>query len=289
MIYSRMLAPIFLALLAPVWAVVEFNQDVTPAVIFGSGNANGAFTTSRQNGVEIGIRGKKRYSPDLPSDYRDNGDGSYGPFHPGGTSTSPDEVWNFDWTVNSDYECTNGSPACVNIGAYTYELSMDANPTLATNFLVIDPLSLACPMDHEFGDNTIMQGAPGVDGDSGTCGYYNTLLAEYNVLQNSWGFRFFPLAIHAPLDEWNPNQKGIYDISIAAKDGGRIVAKAEIRVVVGGENAGVLDGLPEDKDDCKGGGWEDYEVDIGIYPAVDDQPIFKNQGQCIKYVSTGKF
>jgi hypothetical protein len=161
-----MLAPIFLALLDPVLAVVEFDQDVTPAVIFGLGNANGAFTTSRQNGVEIGIRGKLRYPLPL-SEYRDNGDGSYGPFDSG--DFGPIRAsWNFDWTLNSDYKCTNGTPGCVNIDAYTYELSMDADPTLGTNFLVIDPLSLACPMDHEFGDNKIMQKAPGVDGDFGT-------------------------------------------------------------------------------------------------------------------------
>ena len=34
---------------------------------------------------------------------------------------------------------------------------------------------------------------------------------------------------------------------------------------------------PTDKDDCKKGGW-----------ATFDNPSFPNQGQCIKYVNTGK-
>ena len=44
------------------FADIEFDQDVTPDVIFGTGNDNGAFTTDRRNGVEIGLRGKLRFN-----------------------------------------------------------------------------------------------------------------------------------------------------------------------------------------------------------------------------------
>ena len=35
--------------------------------------------------------------------------------------------------------------------------------------------------------------------------------------------------------------------------------------------------LPESKDDCKDGGWQQYT-----------NPSFRNQGQCIQFVNTGK-
>ncbi|KAB1187556.1 hypothetical protein GJR98_05725 [Haloferax sp. MBLA0077] len=54
----------------------------------------------------------------------------------------------------------------------------------------------------------------------------------------------------------------------------------EVRLALGGERDWDFDwvrfdvGQPETKDDCKKGGWEDYH--------------FKNQGQCVRYVETGK-
>ena len=42
-------------------AAIEFDQDVTPTILFGAGNNNGAFTTDRAAGVEIGLRAKLRY------------------------------------------------------------------------------------------------------------------------------------------------------------------------------------------------------------------------------------
>jgi hypothetical protein len=52
---------------------VEFDQLVTPDVIFGSGNINGGFTTDRENGIELGLRAKIPFAGVLHS----NGDGSY--------------------------------------------------------------------------------------------------------------------------------------------------------------------------------------------------------------------
>ena len=60
-------------------ADIEFDQDVTPDVIFGSGNLNGAFTTDRNDGVEIGLRGKLRFDgAGQPQNiFNSNGDGTY--------------------------------------------------------------------------------------------------------------------------------------------------------------------------------------------------------------------
>ena len=54
-------------------ADVEFDQNITPDVIFGSGNANGFFTTDRRNGIEIGIRAKIPFVGLINS----HGDGTY--------------------------------------------------------------------------------------------------------------------------------------------------------------------------------------------------------------------
>jgi len=60
-------------------AATLFDQNVTPDVIFGSGNANGAFTVDRAEGVELGMRGKLRYNlGGVPENtFNSNGDGSY--------------------------------------------------------------------------------------------------------------------------------------------------------------------------------------------------------------------
>ncbi|MFT5232028.1 MAG: hypothetical protein ACI9UQ_000046 [Candidatus Krumholzibacteriia bacterium] len=42
---------------------LTFDQNITPDVVFGSGNDNGAFTVGLQNGVELGLRGKLRFDP----------------------------------------------------------------------------------------------------------------------------------------------------------------------------------------------------------------------------------
>ena len=46
-----------LALSSSAQAALQYDQNVTNNVIFGSGNANGSFTTDRASGVELGLRG----------------------------------------------------------------------------------------------------------------------------------------------------------------------------------------------------------------------------------------
>src|SRR5688500_2270112 len=64
---------------SPAFAVLAFDQNVTPAVINGTGNNNGGFTTDRANGIELGIRGKLRFDANNdPQDiYNSNGAGTY--------------------------------------------------------------------------------------------------------------------------------------------------------------------------------------------------------------------
>jgi hypothetical protein len=59
---SLLLAAAALGVAGPAQAQsLLFDQDVTPDVIFGSGNANGAFTIDQSNGIELGLRGKLRF------------------------------------------------------------------------------------------------------------------------------------------------------------------------------------------------------------------------------------
>lgn len=101
---------------SPAKAVIAFDQDVTNNVIFGSGNANGSWTTDRANGVEVGLRAKVRFNAaNAPENtFNSNGAGTYEfqaglpptgfGFAPGSTSTA---TWNFEWSINSNYDGTS--------------------------------------------------------------------------------------------------------------------------------------------------------------------------------------
>ena len=109
-------------------ADVEFDQFVTPDIIFGDGNVNGSFTTDRRDGIEIGLRAKIPFVGLINS----NGDGTYSytlletehsslPTKCGGL-----KCWNFDWTVNTDFDDSSG----LLLDDLTYELGMDGDPGL---------------------------------------------------------------------------------------------------------------------------------------------------------------
>jgi hypothetical protein len=210
-------------------AVVEFDQDVTPDAIFGSGNANGGFTTDRQNGIELGIRAKIPFAGILNS----NGDGTYSytlaeTDHDSNAGTA--QRWNFDWTVNTDYLDSSG----VRIDELTYLLGIDFDPSPATNFLVFDPITPNTPplntpvFDHSIGDNTTGNG----DGvETADPGIYATRIADNNVLQQSWRHSFFPFH---PTLTYDPTIDGTYAIYLLAKDSdGKVVAKVNIQVLIG--------------------------------------------------------
>ena len=117
-------------------ADIEFDQDITPDIIFGAGNTNGDFTTDRQDGVEIGIRAKIPFVGPINS----NGDGTYSfsleeTDHDGNPETF--RRWNFDWTVNTDFDEIFGA----RLDEFTYELGLDSDPGTGTNFLKFDPIT----------------------------------------------------------------------------------------------------------------------------------------------------
>ena len=225
-----------LLLASPVLAL-DFDQNVTPDVIFGSGNLNGSFTTDTAGGVELGLRGKLRFDDmNQPQNvFNSGGDGTYffvaGAAPSGfgwlpGSPTTP--IWNFEFSVNTDVEGTGG----LNIDDFTYELGLDFDPDPASAvYLIFDPItpSAAAPYaDHSLGDNTTTYLTDFVAGDEAT---YAAYLASLNVAQNSWSYEFFN---DAPYDTFDPSQDAVYEIYLRAYDlGGTLVAETAISIVVG--------------------------------------------------------
>jgi len=225
-----------LALAGLASAAIEFDQDLTPDVIFGSGNANGQFTVERLSGVEIGLRGKLRFDDNnQPQNiFNSNGDGSY-TFQAGNPPTGfgfdPNNpttpVWNFEWSVNTDYDGSSG----LNLDDFTYQMGLDGDPSGGTNFLLFDPITPgvdAAFFDHAVGDNTTANGGGTVAGSEAD---YISLLANNNVAQNSWNYEFFNDS--GPLASFNPNVFGEYEIFLAALDAnGNEVSRSSITIKV---------------------------------------------------------
>ncbi len=221
-------------------SALEFDQDATPDVIFGTGNENGGFTTDRRNGVEVALRVKRRF-PAPMEEYFSNGNGTYSPpigdACPGyGFAPFPlclaTPFWSFDWSVNVNFDESTSK----HISDYTYELGMDADPSRRTKFTRFDPITPTLPdpaSDHEFGDNSSMDsGMQATDVAS-----YLMLLDTKNVAQNSWNYEFFNEQ-GTSLTAFDPSVDGNYIIylRVLKKKGWgkrRIVAQSVIQVLVG--------------------------------------------------------
>lgn len=214
--------------------VVDYDQNVTSNMIFGSGNANGSFTTYRGDGLEIGLRGKLRFDSNNQAQniYNSDGNGGY-TFNAGnppvGFSWEPNApttpVWNFDWSINTDFDSSSGKM----LGDYTYELGMDADPTAGTNFMTFDlitPGSYSPYFDHAFGDSSTGAGA----GTVGNSLNYSGLVGSSSMAQNSWSYEFHNDS--GPLAGFDPTVNGEYQIYIAAFDGSVEVGRSTITINV---------------------------------------------------------
>ncbi len=210
---------------ATVHADLEFDQNVTPDIIFGSGNLNGAFTVERESGVEVGLRAKLRHNAaGAPENtFNSNGDGTY-TFEAGvaPTQSSPTAVWSFEWSINSDYDGTSS----LKLIDLTYSLSMTS--TNGVSIPAFDPINDINPgsgtvlWDHAIGDNTTGNGG---GTSAGSVGQYNTLITNNNVAQNSWKPHWFVAG-------FNPVVAGEYTFVLTASDGGGEVASTQMTVIV---------------------------------------------------------
>ncbi|GJL77969.1 MAG: hypothetical protein NPINA01_09580 [Nitrospinaceae bacterium] len=231
-------------------AVVQFEQNVTPEVIFGSGNSNGSFTTDRRNGLEIGLRGKLRFNgAGLPENtFNSNSNGTYN-FQAivGPTRTSPTPEWSFEWSINTDFEDPTSSGSKLN--EFTYEIGLDGDPGPGTDFLTFDPINGLDPVggvvcaDHAIGDNSTGNGGgasvpiadcrsvvPGTQ--AAAVALYADRIANNNVAQNSWRYDFF---LAGPLAGFDPTVPGNYVIYLLARNSsGEVVARSDIQILTGG-------------------------------------------------------
>lgn len=202
----------------PAFAAIEFDQNVTPEVIFGSGNANGGFTTDRSYGVELGLRAKVRF-PVPMNVFNSNGDGTYN--HLAGNDAGR-PLWSFEWSVNTNFD--NSSNWLLD--DLLYQLRIDTDPSVGTNFTTFDPINVPLA-DHAIGDNSTASNA-GVEATS--VADYANLIANNNVAQNSWRMDFFFPAFGPAFD---PNVDATYEFELAAFDGGELVAETMMTVIVG--------------------------------------------------------
>ena len=207
-------------------AALQYDQNVTPGVIMGSGIGNGSFTVDRASGVELGLRGKTRYNASGVPDgtYNSNGDGTY-TFEAGvaPTQSFPTAVWSFEWSINSNYDGTG-----VNLAGLTYELGVDSDPSAATSFTAFDLINGingntgTVYWDHSIGDNSTDQSTDHIAVDEAD---YASLISTYNVAQNSWKAHWF-------LAGFDPTVNGVYDFYLSASDPSGEVARTEMQIIV---------------------------------------------------------
>lgn len=199
-----------------------YDANVTPDVIFGSGNANGSFTVDRASGVEVGLRGKLRHNAaGAPENtFNSNGDGTYS-FAKGvaPTQSSPTGVWSFEWSINVNYDNSANGRALDDL---TYALGIDGDASQGTAFTMFDVIN-AGYLDHAIGTNASGNGGGTKAADLAA---YQALIANNNVAQNSWKAHWF-------VPFFDPTVDGTYNFFLAAYDGTAELARTEIQIIVG--------------------------------------------------------
>ena len=216
---------IILAVSGAAHAALTYDQNVTPDVIFGDGNANGSFTVDRSDSVELGLRGKLRHNASgAPENtFNSNGDGTY-TFNAGvaPTQSSPTAEWSFEWSINSDYN----NSSSMNLDDLTYELAMTSST--ASSIAAFDPINGQngdgdILWDHAIGNNSTGNG----DGSTATdITSYASLIAGNNVAQNSWKPHWFD-----PVN-FDPTLTGTYTFTLKAYNGATLVASDAMTVNV---------------------------------------------------------
>jgi len=241
---------------APAPYTVTFDQALTnPGVYYGLGNSGGTnpnewtvgiSSTNNINGrkLKIALRGKKRYSPVYPNNVHGDYIFNVGTGYKSGAPTGLPE-WNFDYEFDSDVDCPSSSTACTPLATYAYEVAMDVDPTIKTNWIKFDPINQQC-YDHGLGNTASVDGmsTTKVELDCNvpaSAGLYQNAIngGTWHVAQNSFNYGF--IVNFAP-DHWggfvanNPlvYTEGIYDVvlSIKNKKTGQVLVKTSIRFLV---------------------------------------------------------
>jgi hypothetical protein len=234
-------------------AAVMYNQTIT--AIYGSGNPNTGWTTDTSNGIELGLRAKNR---DTGSTSNLTGVYSFP------VGSGPKASWNYEFSINSDV--TNGTDP---LSTYDYYLSADDDPSQCIRYTTVNALNYWA--DSSYGNNGTANGQ-GVEGPA------TALAATNNIAQNSENITFgdYPGGPQT-LGDATYNYE-LYAVEKGAGPNGARLASVGITVVVG--NGGAPCNTPATAGQCKDNGWQTR--------TRGDGSTFKNQGDCIQYVNTGK-
>ncbi len=201
-------------------ASVNGTGNVTPDVIFGTGNANGSFTGVNTGDVELAMRGKLRFdtSGNPQNVFNYDGVDTY-TFNPADSNApATRDAFNVEWSVNVD---SSGSTGAV-LNNFTYLIEMDSDPTTGTNFTGFDPINQPF-VDNAMGTNLTGNGGGTVAADSTE---YATLLGTENVAQNSWDMAWF-------IPGFVPQTEGEYTFNLFAYQNGAEVSSTSMKIVYG--------------------------------------------------------
>jgi len=216
-------------------SALAFDQDVTPDLINGTGNANGGFTVDQANGIEVGLRGKLRHdaSGAPENTFNSNGTGTY-TFNAGvaPTQSFPTAEWSFEWSVNVDYLQGTTAATGFSLSDLSYFLELDQDPAAGSaNFFGFDPImgprltygdQLVDQWDHAIGNNLTGNGGgskvENVDTEDNPTteptdiqtaqNAYAALVNNNNVAQNSWKPSWF-------IPGFDPEVGGEYEIRLS--------------------------------------------------------------------------
>lgn len=251
-----------------------FDQNVSPSLIFGSGNDNGAFTVATNDalGIEIGLRGKLRFNSngDPENTFNSQGDGTYrfgkgvGP----GQANPLQGVWSFEWSVNSNLSCAEQDPESVPctqpLDTFDYELGLDGVAGEdQCRYAFWDPINVPCA-DHALGTGSTLNG----QGIKTSCTSaddavnYVTRISQYSVAQQSWQYGFFNLGGNYLFNDFDPNVSGVYNVylKVLEKETRKELAKVSIHFLID---------MPETISDCPS--YADYD---GLFGSEDECDMF---------------
>jgi hypothetical protein len=192
---------------------ITYDGNVTPAVIFGTGNGNGSWTIDTENGVQAALRAKVRKQ----GIYNSKGDGTYG----FSTGTCPDSstlaVWNYEFAVNVGDSAIGGNRTLNDVKICLW---IDTDPTQGVNYGMGGEIFAILP-DSEVGTSST-----GSDGGK----IWNTAessgrLSDYSVVQNSSNVGWLGFNVFAD---------ATYDFLLTVEDSSNSpLASVSMEVVVG--------------------------------------------------------
>lgn len=192
---------------------INGTGNLTSDVIFGSGNADGAFTGVTVGSLELALRAKLRYDTNgQPQNiFNYDGNDTYTFLSADGNPPANRSIFNFEWSINTD---ADGQGVDLFNAGLTFLIDVDRDPTaLIGDLISYDPLGI--------GGTGVYLGTNSTPNGGST---FNQIVPDANVAQNSVNMGFGPIN--------DPVGSGLYTISLRAFDGGTQLASTSINVVV---------------------------------------------------------